>query len=88
MCSTEPWLLCVCQAKGILKWVRFKAYPAGIYSCAVVVHNRLWVTARSSYTCNAATHSLTDSAGQDVTELKLRKKTCELSLKLTKVYSR
>ena len=84
-------IVCVCQAKGISKWVRFKAYPGGIYSCAVVVHNRLWVTARSSYTCNAATRSPTDGTGQDVTELKLRNKTCELSLKLsglTKVYSR
>lgn len=46
----------VCQAKGILKWVRFKAYPGGIYSCAAVVHNRLWSVAHSSHPCNAETH--------------------------------
>lgn len=43
-------LAIVYQAKGILKWARFKAYPAGIYGCAAVVHNRLWVTAHSSKT--------------------------------------
>ena len=68
------------SGQGHLK-VRFRAYPGGIYSRAVAVHNRLWESAHSSQT-QMQMQRLTETA-QDVTEPKLWNRIWKLSLTLS-----
>lgn len=63
------WTMAIeCQSKGIFKWVKFKAYPEGIFVLWLFITGCGWVH----------TH-----ATQDISELKLRKKIWELLLMLS-----
>lgn len=89
MYYTEPWLLCV-RPRAFWSGWGFTAYPGGIYSCAVVVHNRLWVTAPSTHLHTRYSNSQKQTQHIMSWNLGIRFESCSRSLMLSgliKVYS-